>query len=213
VLDIPWLKIKSITGTSAGAMNAVVFAYGYMLDGPEGAKAALERFWRRISNAARYSPIQRTPIDVLTGNWSLSNSPAYIFYDHFSRLFSPYQINPANYEPLRDILEECIDFRRLKDSEIKLFVTATNVRTGLPRVFRNADMSVDAVLASACLPLVHRAIEIDGDPYWDGAVVTMLAVCGSTHRESYRDIVMVSIIGALLALVVVIGIGSVAGSF
>jgi NTE family protein len=87
VLDIPWLKIKSITGTSAGAMNAVVFAYGYMLDGPEGAKAALERFWRRISNAARYSPIQRTPIDVLTGNWSLSNSPAYIFYDHFSRLF------------------------------------------------------------------------------------------------------------------------------
>jgi NTE family protein len=101
----------------------------------------------------------------------------------------------------------------LKDSEIKLFVTATNVRTGLPRVFRNADMSVDAVLASACLPLVHRAIETDGDPYWDGAVVTMLAVCGSTHRESYRDIVMVSIIGALLALVVVIGIGSVAGSF
>jgi NTE family protein len=193
VLDIPWLKIESITGTSAGAMNAVVLADGYMRNGPDGAKAALEGFWRRISKSAQYSPIQRTPINVLTDNWSLDNSPAYIFFDLFSRLFSPYQTNPANFEPLRHILEDCIDFDVLKDSPIKLFVTTTNVRTGLPRVFRNANMNVDAVLASGCLPLVHQAIEIDGDPYWDGGFSGNPLLTPVIRESKARDILLVQI--------------------
>ena len=193
VLEIPWLKIESITGTSAGAMNAVALLHGYTQDGPEGAKAALEQFWRRVSDAARYSPIQRTPVDVLRGNWSLDNSPAYVFYDLFSRLFSPYQTNPMNLDPLRTILEESIDFERLKESPIKLFVTATNVRTGLPRVFRNANMSVDAVLASACLPLVHQAIEIDGDAYWDGGFSGNPLLTPVIRESKARDILLVQI--------------------
>ncbi|RKE39449.1 NTE family protein [Paraburkholderia sp. BL23I1N1] len=193
VLEIPWLKIESITGTSAGAMNAVVLVHGYTLGGPEGAKLALEQFWRRVSDKARYSPFQRTPVDVMMGNWSLDNSPAYIFYDLFSRLFSPYQTNPTNFDPLRTILEESINFEGLKQSPIKLFVTATNVRTGLPRVFRNANISVEAVLASACLPLVHQAVEIDGDPYWDGGFSGNPLLTPVIRESKARDILLVQI--------------------
>lgn len=193
VLDEPWLKIESISGTSAGAMNAAVLAYGYTLDGPAGAKAALEKFWRRVSDAARFSPIQRTLLDKMSGNWSLDRSPGYIFFDLFSRLFSPYDTNPANINPLRDILEESIDFERLRESPIKLFVNATNVRTGLPRVFRNAELHVDVVLASACLPLMHQAIEIDGDPYWDGGYSGNPLLTPIIRESEARDILLVQI--------------------
>ena len=91
----PWLDIEGVSGTSAGAMNAVVLAYGHAVGGPAGAAKALEGFWRKVSEAARFSPIQRTPLDVLAGNWSLDGSPAYLFYDISARLFSPYDLNPA----------------------------------------------------------------------------------------------------------------------
>ncbi|WP_341316896.1 patatin-like phospholipase family protein [Paraburkholderia sp. IMGN_8] len=193
LVEEPWLQIDSITATSAGAMNAVAFVHGYLRDGPDGAKASLENFWRRVSEAARYSPIQRTPFDRLTGNWSLDNSPAYVFYDLFSRLFSPYQVNPTNVDPLRKILEDHIDFGPLAQAPIKMFVNATNVRTGLPRVFRNAEITVDAVLASACLPLVHQAIEIDGDPYWDGGFSGNPLLTPVIRESEARDMLLVQI--------------------
>ncbi|MDM9624049.1 patatin-like phospholipase family protein [Rhizobium sp. S96] len=193
ILDDPSLTISSITGTSAGAMNAVVLGHGYTSGGRDGAKAALEAFWRRVSDAARMSPIQRTPFDVVTGNWSLDNSPAYVLFDLVSRLFSPYEINPANINPLRDILEESVDFDALKRAPIKLFINATNVRTGLPRVFRNADLSADVVLASACLPLMHQAIEIDGDPYWDGGFSGNPLLTPVVRESSARDILLVQV--------------------
>ncbi|MGE3872771.1 MAG: patatin-like phospholipase family protein [Parvibaculaceae bacterium] len=193
VLDDPALKIDSITGTSAGAMNAVALAHGYTENGPAGAKAALEAFWRRVSDAARFSPIQRSPIDVMTGNWTLDNSPGYFFFDVFSRLFSPYETNPANINPLRDILEETIDFERLKQSPIKLYITATNVRTGLPRVFRNAEMDADVVLASACLPLMHQSVTIDGDPYWDGGFSGNPLLTPIIHESQAQDTLLVQI--------------------
>jgi NTE family protein len=102
------------------------------------------------------------------GNWTLDNSPGYMLFDLANRLLSPYDLNPTNVNPLRDLLEESIDFELLKQSSIKLFIMATNVRTGLPRVFRNEQMHADVLLASACLPLMHQAVEIDGDAYWDG---------------------------------------------
>ncbi len=193
LFDEPWLEISSITGTSAGAMNAVVLAHGYALDGREGAKVALEAFWARVSEVARFSPFQRTAFDVMTGNWSLDHSPAYLFFDLMSRLFSPYEINPANINPLRDILEESVDFEALKRSEIKLFVNATNVRTGLPRVFRNDELSADAVLASACLPMLHQAIEIDGDPYWDGGFSGNPLLTPVVRESAARDILLVQV--------------------
>lgn len=168
LLQERWLKIDGISGTSAGAMNAAVLADGYAAGGAEGARAALDRYWKAVSEAARYSPFQRSPIDKLTGRWTMDTSPMFIGMDLMSRLFSPYDMNPGNFNPLKGILEEHIDFARLKTSPIRLFITATNVRTGRGRVFRNPEISADVLLASACLPTLFQAIEIDGEPYWDG---------------------------------------------
>lgn len=193
IVEEPSLHVESISGTSAGAMNGVVFAHGYTLGGADGAKRALEGFWAAVSAAARFSPIRRTPFDRAVGTWSLDRSPGYVFYDIFSRLFSPYDVNPANINPLREILEAHVEFRRLKDCPIKLFVNATNVRTGLPRVFRNAELTVDVVLASACLPLMHQAIEIDGDAYWDGGFSGNPLLTPLIRESKARDILLVQI--------------------
>ena len=113
LLEEPWLEIDGISGTSAGAMNAAVLVDGYHERRPEGARAALEAFWRRVSEAARFSPFQRGPLDVLLGRWTLDSSPIYVAMDLMSRLFSPYELNPRGTNPLRDILAELVDFERL----------------------------------------------------------------------------------------------------
>ena len=168
LLEEPWLRIDGISGTSAGAMNAAVLVHGHQKGGVAGAREALEAFWRRVSEAARFSPFQRGPLDILLGRWTLNSSPIYVVMDLMSRLVSPYDLNPGGANPLRDILAEQIDFHVLAQSPINLFVTATNVRTGRGKVFKNADITPDVLLASACLPTMFQAIEIDGEAYWDG---------------------------------------------
>lgn len=168
LLDEPWLIVEAISGTSAGAMNAAVFAHGMIVGGHDGARAALEDFWRRVSRAATFSPFQRSPLDRMLGRWSLDYSPMYIATDLIARLVSPYALGGAGTNPLRDILNETIDFDRLASGSIKLFITATNVRTGRGRVFRNPEITADVLLASACLPTMFQAVYIDGEPYWDG---------------------------------------------
>jgi NTE family protein len=167
-LEEPWLHIDGVSGTSAGAMNAAVLVAGYANGGAQAAREALETFWRHVSDAARFSPFQRGPLDVILGRWTLDSSPIYIAMDLMSRLLSPYDLNPMGANPLRDILTKLVDFERLTQSPIKLFITATNVRTGRGRVFKNEAVTPDVLLASACLPTMFQAIEIDGDPYWDG---------------------------------------------
>ncbi|MDM0080428.1 patatin-like phospholipase family protein [Variovorax sp. J31P179] len=168
LLEEPWLQLDGISGTSAGAMNAAALASGHAAGGAEGARESLDRFWRGVSDAAKYSPFKRSWMDMLSGTWTLDNSPAFIAADLATRLWSPYDLNPRGMNPLRGILSDLIDFDRLSASPIKLFVTATNVRTGRGRVFRNAELTPDVLLASACLPTMFHAVEIDGDPYWDG---------------------------------------------
>ena len=168
LLEETWLRIDGISGTSAGAMNAVVLVDGYEKDGAKGAQAALEGFWRQVAYSARFSPIRRSPLDILLGRWTLDTSPVFVAFDLAARLFSPYDLNPRGANPLRDVLAEWVDFGRVANSSIRLFVTATNVRTGRGRVFRNKELTPDVLLASACLPTLFQAIEIDGEPYWDG---------------------------------------------
>src|SRR5271169_5579309 len=168
LLQEPWLEIDGISGTSAGAMNAAVLVDGFAKGGAAGARAALETFWRRVSEAARFSPLQRGPLDILLGRWTLDSSPIYVGMDLLSRLVSPYDLNPLGWNPLRDLLAGLIDFMQLGQAPIKLFITATNVRTGRGRVFKNNAITPDVLLASACLPTMFQAIEIDGEPYWDG---------------------------------------------
>jgi NTE family protein len=134
LLEEPWLRIEGISGTSAGAMNAAVLVDGYAEGGAAGARARLERFWESVSRAALLSPFRRTPLDVMLGRWTIDTSPMFIAFDLAARIFSPYDLNPRGSNPLREILAECIDFKRLADATIKLFVTATNVRTGRGRV-------------------------------------------------------------------------------
>ncbi|NWG22863.1 MAG: patatin-like phospholipase family protein [Pseudorhodoplanes sp.] len=168
LLEESWLKIEGVSGTSAGAMNAALLADGFAAGGAEGARKALDTYWRHVSEAARFSPFQRGPLDRLLGRWSLDNSPVFVFMDMMSRLYSPYDLNPGGFNALAPILARQIDFERLRQSPIKVFITATNVRTGRPRIFRNAEITPDVLMASACLPTLFQAVEIDGESYWDG---------------------------------------------
>jgi NTE family protein len=193
LLEEPWLTIAGISGTSAGAMNAAVLADGWTAGGANGAREALEKYWRSVSRAAAFSPMQRSPLDRLMGRWSLDSSPAYIFTDLMSRLLSPYDLNPLGFNPLREILIESIDFERLARAPIKLFVTATRVRTGRGRIFRNAEINADVLLASACLPTMFRAIEIDGEPYWDGGYAGNPTITPLVRETDAHDTVLVQI--------------------
>ena len=168
LLEEPWLRIDGISGTSAGAINAAVLIDGYEQGGAAGARSALRAFWDAVSRAARFSPLRRSPLDVMLGRWTLDYAPLYLAADLTARLFSPYDLNPHGFNPLARILEAGLDFDRIARSRIKLFVTATNVHTGRGRVFRNAEITADVLLASACLPTLFQAVRIDGASYWDG---------------------------------------------
>jgi NTE family protein len=193
LLEEAWLAIDGISGTSAGAMNAAVLADGHAAGGAARARAALEDFWRRVSRAALLSPLRRTPLDVLLGRWTLDHSPAFVAMDLASRLFSPYDLNPRGLNPLTDILTETIDFARLARAPIKVFVTATDVRTGRGRVFRNAVITPEVLLASACLPTLFQAVEIDGEAYWDGGYSGNPTITPLVRECESNDTILVQI--------------------
>ena len=193
LLEEPWLSFEGISGTSAGAMNAAVMTSGHVHGGADGARAALETFWKSVSEAARFSPIQRGPFAMLSGKWTLENSPMYLATEMMTRMFSPYELNPMGVHPLRGILAETVDFACLADAPIKLFITATNVRTGAGRVFRNAEMSPDVLLASGCLPTLFQAVEIDGEHYWDGGYVGNPTITPLVRECSSSDTILVKI--------------------
>ena len=193
LIEEPWLRIEAISGTSAGAMNAALVADGWMQGGAEGARAALDVYWRRVSHAAAFSPLQRSPLDRLMGRWTLDTSPAYVVMDLMARVLSPYDLNPLGFNPLRDILTDSINFGRLARAPIKLFITATNVRTGRGRIFRNAEITADVLLASACLPTMFQAIEIDDDPYWDGGYAGNPTLTPLVRESDAHDTILVQI--------------------
>ena len=193
LLEEPWLRIDGISGTSAGAMNAAVLVDGYADNGVDGARAALENFWRRVARAALLSPLRRTPLDVLLGRWTLDHSPVFVAMDLMARVFSPYDLSPGGANPLRNILAETVDFGRLARASIKLFVTATNVRTGRGQVFRNSEITPDVLLASACLPTLFQAIEIDGESYWDGGYSGNPTITPLVRECRSQDTILVQI--------------------
>lgn len=186
------IEIEGVSATSAGAMNATVMAYGLSSGGREGARRALDDFWSRIARAGRLSPLQPTVLDRLSHNHGLDSSPAFMVFDLMSRLLSPYQFNPLNLNPLKKALEETVDFEALRAcNKTRLYISATNVRTGKIRVFENKDLSVDAVLASACLPFMFQAVEIDGEAYWDGGYMGNPAIFPLIYGCDSRDVVVV----------------------
>jgi NTE family protein len=202
LLDEEWLGFEAISGASAGAMNAVVLAHGLLIDGRPGAKKALETFWRKIAQSATTTPMGAlaglldfdahfaTP---MTGWWSPTRSVE-IAQTVFSGLFSPYQFNPFNLNPLLDILKSEIDFEALKTpTAVRLLISATRVSDGSLRIFRNADLSADAVMASACLPELFHAVHIDGESYWDGGYVANPALEPLINETDANDLLLVQL--------------------
>ncbi|RQS22965.1 MULTISPECIES: patatin-like phospholipase family protein [unclassified Burkholderia] len=189
------LDIEGVSATSAGAMNAAVLAYGLHKGGADGARQALHDFWHAVAQSAeRYNPLRWMPWLKGTHSFGLDHSPLYAFADMMLRVFSPYQFNPNNLNPLREVLESQVDFDALrKHCPIRLYVCATNVETGKIRLFTGADLSADAVLASACVPTLFQAVSIDGEYYWDGGYMGNPAIYPLIYNCATRDVVIVHI--------------------
>lgn len=188
------LKIEGISGTSAGAMNAAVMLHGYAKDGAHGAKEALTSFWQSIGEMGGYSPNQRSPLDIMMGNWNLDMSPASAMVDAWQKMFSPYQSNPFNYNPLRDLISKTLDIEAIRACDkFKLYVCATNVETGRPHVFERQNVTIDAIMASGCLPMAFQAVMIEGHPYWDGGYVGNPSIFPLIYGCESPDVVLVQI--------------------
>ena len=163
------LEVEAVVGTSAGAMNAAVLVDGLIAGGPAEARRRLDAFWEGLGEMARHSPIQPTPLDLMLSPGNMDFSPLWRLMDVMLRQFSPYELNPANANPLREHVAASVDFARLRDAPgPALYVCATNVLTGRLRVFERKEMSAAAIMASSCLPLLHHAVEVEGEHYWDG---------------------------------------------
>jgi NTE family protein len=188
------IAIEAITGTSAGALNAVVLAEGWREDGRAGARRRLEQFWTAIGNTGGLAPLQRKFFELFFGGFQLPADVAAWWGDLVTHYASPYQFNPLNLNPLRDLLVETVDFAKVRaQTDIKLFVAATNVHNGKIRIFEASELQPEHVLASACLPFLFQAVEIDGVPYWDGGYMGNPAIFPLFYKTSCPDIVIVQI--------------------
>lgn len=202
LLQEEWLEIAAISGTSAGAMNAVAVASGLMHGGREGARATLGRFWKRVAELSPFHHIQSGPLGSLLNPL---NGPANAWMrpwtepwqqalNAWGSQFSPYQLNPLNLNPLRQILLDTVDFESVgRCDKTQLFIAATQVRTGRLKVFEQCDLTPDMVLASACLPLLFQAVEIDGEDYWDGGYAGNPSLMPLIMQSPADDLLLVQI--------------------
>jgi NTE family protein len=185
LLDDPRIQFEGVSGSSAGAMNAVVMADGWVKGGREGARQALADFWTELGKLMPPGMVQGQGDEVAL-------SPASKLVANWAAFFSPSQLNPMGLNPLRDLLERLVDFERLRaESPMKLFVGATQANTGKLRVFREHELTVDMLLASACLPKIHQPVEIDGESYWDGGYAANPAIFPLFYECESNDVLLV----------------------
>ncbi len=186
------MRIAAVSGSSAGAFNAVFMAHGLLEGGADGAREALATLWRRIGAKAAFSPLRPNFVDQMGGGWNVENSARFVGFDLFTRVLSPYQFNPLDMNPLRDLLNESIDFERLqRNRRIRLFVAATDVETGHARIFRTREVTADAVLASATLPWLHHAVAIGDRHYWDGGFAANPPIMPLIEETDVRELLLV----------------------
>ncbi len=186
LLEDPRISFEGLSGSSAGAMNAVVLADGWVKDGRDGARQGLSDFWAAVGKQLPLGMVSQGDSDAI------SLSPASKLVANWAGYFSPSQLNPLDLNPLRDLLNRQIDFEQLRErSPFKLFVGTTQANTGKLRVFRENELTIDVLLASACLPKIHHAVEIDGEPYWDGGYSANPAVFPLFYHCDSRDVLLV----------------------
>jgi len=190
----PNLEIIGISGASAGAMNAAILADALRRGGRSEARAALASYWDGVGGLPGYANFEALPFPGSLLSWHLDNNPMFLWMDMLARIWSPYQANPCNYNPLRALLER-IDFEGLRcDQDApRVFIGATNVRSGLRRVFDNSELSIDVLLASACLPSAYQAVEVDGEYYWDGGYTGNPPLAPIYLRTTATDVVIIGI--------------------
>lgn len=195
ILEDGRLAIEAISGTSAGAMNAVVLSEGWIEGGADGARTKLEAFWRAISVDGKYGGSERSLIDTLLGAWGHNGTPpGLLWMEMFQKVASPYDINPLNINPLRGVIADLIDFEKVRACDaVKLFIAATNVRTGKIKLFNGPELTPDHVMASACLPMLFQAVEIKGQAYWDGGYMGNPALYPLFYETHCDDIMLVQI--------------------
>lgn len=194
LLEEDKIIIEGISGTSAGAMNAAMLINGFLQGGNEGAREMLEKFWLRISEASTFSPLHKNPLERMLTGWNMDFSPTYHFFDFLSRMFSPYELNPFNINPVRQIVEDMLDVEAVQAcSIIQLFVTATHVASGQARVFQCDEITADVLMASTCVPFLFQAVEIDGEEYWDGGYMGNPAIWPLIEHCKSEDVVLVQI--------------------
>lgn len=195
LLEDDRIDIDAISGSSAGAVNAAAVAYGFHKNGCDGAREALDTLWKRISDAGEvYSPVRANPFPAPPGAADLVNALSYSMFDAMTRTFSPYQFNPFDVNPLREILADCIDFDSLRGCKAtKLFIAATNVRSGKVKIFETREMTTDVICASACLPFLFKAVEINGQHYWDGGYMGNPVLFPFFYEAITADIVIVHV--------------------
>jgi NTE family protein len=195
------LQADGVSGTSAGAMNAAVMATGFAKGGALGARQALSRFWQDVSGVpACFGVVGETAgpghaarMELPAWVYNRSAWPGYAAWDAWLRLWSPYQLNPFNLDPLRDIVQRHVDIEALREGPIKVFVVATSVRTGQPRVFSGEDLSIEALMASACLPHGAQTVVIDGEPFWDGGYSGNPALWPLVYGTASDDVLLIQI--------------------
>ena len=194
ILEDDSLEFSAISGTSAGALNAAVMLTGFARGGRAGARSALAEFWSEISRSGSiFSPFSGSPHATTNNPFGMENLPGYQWIGSLFRSFSPYEFNPLNLNPLRDVVRHHVDTTAIQRCEVALFVTATSVRTGQARVFSGADVTLDALMASACLPFLFQAVEIDGEPFWDGGYTGNPAIFPLIYDSSSLDVLLVRI--------------------
>jgi NTE family protein len=192
LLDEEAWRIDSLSGSSSGAVNAVVLADGYAHGGGRrGAQEALRRFWTTLGTLAAFSPLQPTPLDRMDGGWTMEHAPAYQLLEMLGAIAGPVKETPFTLNPLRNLLSSLVNFERVRTcDELELFVAATNVRTGMGRIFTRSELDVQKVLASACLPTVFAAVEVEGEHYWDGSYVANPPLAPLLDRPAHDLIVV-----------------------
>jgi len=187
------LAVDGISGTSAGAVNAVMLADGLSRGGPDEARKRLSDFWRAASLGGDLPPLQRAVLNRLFSLLPSDNSPTFDWLNAWSKYLSPYDVNPLNINPLKDLIERFVDFEVLRADPRALFIAATNVQTGRLHIFPREKISAEAVMASACLPAVFRAVEIDGVPYWDGGYLGNPVLFPFFRATATEDVLIVQI--------------------
>ncbi|GAA3845696.1 patatin-like phospholipase family protein [[Pseudomonas] carboxydohydrogena] len=187
------LEITGLSGASAGAVNAVMVADGLARGGPEEARKRLAEFWRAASVGGDLPPVQRAIADRLFSIFPFSTSPMQNWFETMSHYFSPYDFNPLNINPLSELISRFVDFDAIRASDLALYVSATNVHTGRLKVFCRNSIDADVVMASAALPYLFRAVEIDGVPYWDGGYMGNPVIFPFLQATDSEDVLVVQI--------------------